>query len=297
MKAKKVLRSLLIIVSIMCLVFLNAAAFGEDVPEAEGGIYTYVNERTRNFPYTPTLPFGEFPTSRGIDTVSVMKGSALFNETGKGAHYYAYSSYSGTYGEAYATIKFPTGLNNANNTRNAYIALGIAGVDHGIDMGLVNTGSGWYPFYFDVGNVFAEFPQYMAPSTATQAQITVTPETTTTVRMWINYMDSNENSVGTAFNKTITINSGNLVEQNGNIMCRYYRFASLVPKITDNQQDGSYMTGGQIADMSLYNKNTSTWDSWGIWTARVSDAWRVSPERVTVSSTNYCDTFNIRHYS
>lgn len=76
-------------------------------------------------------------------------------------------------------------------------------------------------------------------------------------------------------------------------MCRYYRFASLVPLATDNQSDGTYMIDGQITNCQLYNG--SNYVSWGIGTARVTNAWKVSSSKITLSYTTYNDTFNIRH--
>lgn len=46
------------------------------------------------------------------------------------------------------------------------------------------------------------------------------------------------------------------------------------------------MIGGQFTNLGLYNRNTSTYDTWGINTARVTDAWKVSPERITLSYHN-----------
>ena len=61
--------------------------------------------------------------------------------------------------------------------------------------------------------------------------------------------------------------------------------------------DSSYMIGGQFTDLGLYNRNTSTYDTWGINTARVTDAWKVSPERITLSYGSNYDTFKIDHWS
>lgn len=229
-----------------------------------------------------------------IDDVVVLKGSALFAESGAGAHYYAYSGYSNTYSEAFANIKLPTGFNNNSGARNGYISLGITGSQHGIDLGLRNSGSGWHPCVYDVGNTFTTFTAYTAPSTATNAIITVKPVNTTTVHLYVQFVNSSGTNVGTAFDRDITVSSGNLVSSGGKMMCRYYRFASLVPTgSTDNQSDGTYMTGGQITNCQLYNG--SSYVSWGISTARVTNAWKVSSSKISLSYTTYNDTFAIRH--
>lgn len=46
-----------------------------------------------------------------------------------------------------------------------------------------------------------------------------------------------------------------------------------------------------------YNRNTSTYENWGMSSSLVNRAWEVSPENVTVSYTTGSDTesFNIDH--
>lgn len=233
-------------------------------------------------------------STAAVDDVVVVKGSALFSESGAGAHYYAYSAYSNTYTEAFANIKLPTGFNNNSGARNGYISLGITGSQHGIDLGLRNSGSGWHPFYYDVtAHQFTTFEAYVAPSTATNALITVKPVNATTVHLYVQFLNSAGTYVGTPFDRDITVAADNLVSSGGKMMCRYYRFASLVPVGTDNQSDGTYMTGGQITNCQLYNG--SSYVSWGISTARVTNAWKVSSSKITLSYTTYNDTFNIRH--
>lgn len=139
---------------------------------------------------------------------------------------------------------------------------------------------------------------YVAPSNATNAKIVVKPVSTTKVHMYIQFLNSSGQNVGTAFDQDISLRYGSFSSSGGNISCRYYRFASLVPNNgQDNQMDSSYMIGGQFTNLGLYNRNTSTYDTWGINTARVTDAWKVSPERITLSYGSNYDTFKIDHWS
>ena len=247
-------------------------------------------------------------TPRRDNNVSVLKGSALFSEFNNGAHYYVFSSQSSTYQEAFANIKLPTTFNNASNTRNGCIALGIYGTHAGIDMGLKNEGNGWFPAIFDVyknivdSNQPAEicYPQYTAPSTATNAIITVNPVSTTSVRMYIQFKDSSGNNVGTTFEETVSVQSGNLVEDAyGHIICRFYRFASLIPKagVTDNREDGSKMLGGQFTNVGLYHRTNHVYQDWGIYTNQASYAWIVYPDKCSVYATTTSDSFTINHNS
>ena len=114
--------------------------------------------------------------------------------------------------------------------------------------------------------------------------------------MYVQFLDSSGSNVGTMFDQDISVAANNLTfSSSGNPICRFYRFASLVPTGTDNRNDGTYMTGGQITNCQLYNG--SSYVSWGINTARVSDAWKVYPSCISLSYTQYNDTFAISHSS
>lgn len=308
MKRFEKLTSLVLALCMMCS-FGSISAFALDVNEVEteiGGESTgvvAVGETRLNF-RSPTGLIGKFaaPTTAStnaanvIDDVVTIKGSPLFTESGVGAHYYAFSGYGTGYTSAFANIKLPTGFNNAQNTRNGFISLGIFGSKHGIDLGLVNEGNGWYPAYYDVGVKAQVFPAYVAPSSATNAIITVKPINTTTVHLYVQFVNSAGNNVGTAFDSDIVVSSGNLTKaSNGRITCRFYRFASLVPlpSVTDNQSDGSYMTGGQTMNCQLYNG--SSYVGWGMTSSNITNAWKVSSSKITLTYSGNNDTYNIRH--
>lgn len=247
---------------------------------------------TDTLPAMTTSEISQGPVLYANDSdVSVIKGRAMFTEKGKGAHYYAFSTYGNSYSEAFSNIKLPS-IKNGN--RNGYVALGIHGSAHGVDLGLRNTGSGWHPCYYDVNGTFKSFEQYAAPSNATNAKIVVKPVSTTKVHMYIQFLNSAGANVGTAFDRDIAVNSGNFTTSGGKVMCYYYRFASLVPKSgADNRSDGTYMTGGQFTNCQLYNR--SSYVSWGITSDRMANVWKVYPSKITLSYTTYNDTFNIRH--
>lgn len=222
-----------------------------------------------------------------------IKPPKLFAEYDKGAHYYAFSVESTNYTEAFSNIKLPTGFNNGN--RNGYISLGIWG-SHGIDLGLCNEGNGWFPYIYDVNHSFSRYNDYYtAPSSAKNAIITVKPVSTTSVNMYVQFLNSSGTNVGNTFDRTITVSTNNLVYSGGKIKCRFYRFASLVPLdgYTDNRSDGTSMTGGKFTNCQLYNG--SNYVSWGINTARMANVWRIYPGKISLSYTTYNDTFSINH--
>lgn len=234
------------------------------------------------------------PLSLGDYTIKQIKGSLNFSQQ-CGGFYYAYGPMSNAYQSTYANILLPTGLNRANNTRNAYISMGILGSDHSIDLGICNRGNGWVPYYYEKGSEFTEeISTYAAPASAVSAQITVKPINTTTVQLYVQWKNASDNNVGVTYNKQISVASGNLKMVGGKVQCRFYRFASLVNAISqDNQGDGSYMTGGAFRYCQLYNG--SNYVSWGIGTSTVTDCFLVSPSHTTLSYSGQNDTFNIRH--
>lgn len=303
---KKRFLSLLIVTCLAFIMLLPAGAVGGDtrlttVGEKDSAfinndseLMNYDGETSATPPATTTGIIGETSiTPSAVNDVVVIKGSSLFAERNVGAHYYAFSGYNNSYGEAFSNIKLPTGFYNKNGARNGYVSLGIHGSKHGVDLGLQNTGTGWRPCVYDVGGTFTTFDAYKAPSTATNAIIVVKPVSTTKVHMYIQFKNASGANVGNTFDRDINVASGNFVSSGGKIMCRYYRFASLVPTGTDNQSDGTYMTGGQFTNCQLHNR--SNYVSWGINTARVTNAWKVSSSKITLSYTTYNDTFNIRH--
>lgn len=237
------------------------------------------------------------PQSLGDYTVKQYTGTYYFIEK-CGGYYYAYSPMGTSYQSAFVNVKLPTGLNRAG-VRNAYISLGIQGSRHGIDLGICNQGSGWMPYSNDVGEgttanpAFVRYSGYAAPSSAVSAIMTAKPISTTQVYLYVQFQDASGNNVGTAFERNISVASGNLKMSGSKVSCQFFRFASLVPLGADNQGDGSYMTGGMFRNCQLYNG--SKYVSWGIGSGTVKDCFAVSPSHITLSYSGQNDTFNIRH--
>ena len=69
-------------------------------------------------------------------------------ETNVGAHYYAYSPYSIEYSKVRGLIQLPDSINTNYGKRNSYISSGILGINGGINIGLINNGTGWRPFHY-----------------------------------------------------------------------------------------------------------------------------------------------------
>jgi len=250
----------------------------------------------------PEYDYNEYNGGRTA-TYKILRGSApLWAEDNKGAHYYVYSTVTSEYAEAYTRIKLPTSLNlsNENNGRNAYISLGIFGTlgNLGVDMGIRNEGSGWSPYTYDVcGKNFEVYD--LTVTNAKKAVIVATPLSTTVLRLYVQFQDAKGNEIS-YFYQNIPVASGNFqLGDNGEVACHYYRFASLVNQDgeEDNQEDGTYMLGGNFNGLALYKRSTSTYENWGMTSSLVNQAWLVSPDHITVTYASGSDTetFSIKH--
>ena len=230
------------------------------------------------------------------------KGSAsntmVFDYEGKGGYYYAFSKElsTKTYTEVFANIVLPTRFNRtAAVPRNAYIAFGIRAKNgYGVDLGLANTGRGWYPCYFDTLGIYDDFPDYVAPSNATNAGIVVKPIDEKHVHMYIQFQDINGKNVGKTFDQTIS------VETRPGGWNRYYRFASMIVGENDpnNVSDETYMVGGKFTNMGIYNGNT--YIPWGITgsSSLCEVAWSEEfPKAQVLNSTAHGEEFRIDHWA
>ncbi len=246
------------------------------------------------------------------------KGNPDLNlvELNKGAHYYAYSPVLSTsvYTEAFANIVLPTAFQNIPigvsaqyASRNGYICLGLrgqrpSGDSSGVDIGLLNTGNGWRPFYYDVASgedeatdYSEDFSDYIASSSATNAIIVVKPMGATSVGLYVRFV----NSAGTTlltFDQTLPVNYRASWSQ-------YYRFASLIPSLSTASSintDSTYMLGGQFTNLGLYNQSTGVYYPWGLYSTSpelISDYWTVYHPRCNVTYTNNSDSFTIDHWA
>lgn len=81
--------------------------------------------------------------------------------------------------------------------------------------------------------------------------------------------------------------------EDGIIKNRFYRFASLVPNGKDDQDDGTYMIGGQFTGLTIVKDKNS--QSWGISENNIDVAWLVSSSRIEFSYQDDNDYFSIIH--
>ncbi|KAG4092832.1 hypothetical protein H8356DRAFT_1429227 [Neocallimastix lanati (nom. inval.)] len=204
------------------------------------------------------------------DPVNIKNVPIYDPENGVGAHYYAFSPYKAGY------------------TKVTIHALS------SIDIGIRNTGNGWHPYYYDVKNdKLEQFPENMAPSGTEKIGIEVEITSTKKIIFSISYRDSNLNIIKSF---TTEFKADHIFENSDDFRKRFYRFASLVPiggKDADNQNDETYMRGGQFTGLTIVENGSPK--PWGIPEEDIESAWMVSSSRIEFSYDKNTDKFTIYH--
>ena len=228
-----------------------------------------------------------------IDDVEVLKNRAWVDHGNKtGAHYYAYSPYTTGYSRVTTYVKLPKKLFTKGGSRKAYISFGVGGSSGSIDMGIMNSGNGWYPYHYDVNKTeFKAYKNYFEPygTEFVALDLEIIPERI--IIFAVSFRDSN-NDVMSFFSVRIDA-SHTLIYENGRVKNRFYRFASLIPEGEDNQNDGTYMIGGQFTNLVIVRNNFGY--DWGIAGEDIDVAWKVSTKRIHFSYDNKNDYFDIAH--
>jgi len=228
-----------------------------------------------------------------IDDAKVIKNRVWDGyEKNTGAHYYAYSPYKTGYSKVTTYIELPNDLNTNNGKRNAYISLGVLGLNGSIDLGIMNSGVGWLPYYYDIKTGdFKAFKDDIAPTGTKIIGIEIDVTITATAIFNISFRKSNL-SILQSFSTKIDA-SHILVYENSKVKLRFYRFASLCPVEADNQNDGTYMLGGKFTGLTIVNNDKA--ESWGISSDNIEVSWLVSSSRIRFSYQDDEDSFSINH--
>lgn len=228
-----------------------------------------------------------------IDDVEVLKNRVWEGyETKVGAHYYAYSPYLVGYSIVTSFITLPSHLNTRSGSRNAYISFGVLGLYGSIDLGIMNSGNGWCPYHYDIKKQeFKAYKDYFAPYGTKIVGLELEVNSQRIVKFALTYREANL-KVLSYFQKRMDL-SHILVYEDGKVKNRFYRFASLVPTGEDDQNDGTYMVGGQFTGLTIV-KNDNGYP-WGIAEDNIDVAWKVSTKRMHISYDDKTDVFDIAH--
>ena len=231
--------------------------------------------------------------SQGIDDAEVIKKEVWPGyETGGGAYYIAYSPYRTGFSTVTSYISLPTSLNTNNGKRNAYISFGVLGISGFIDMGIMNDGAGWKPFYC-LNKQFQSFPEYIGIKNVKIVGIEIEVLQSRNIIFSLSFRDS-----GLKILKSFrtVIDGRNILEyENNKVKLRFYRFASLVNTYyPDNQNDQTYMINGIFTNLVIVVNGAGY--SWGIAGDYIETSWKVSTKRIEFGYADDHESFSIKHY-
>lgn len=221
-------------------------------------------------------------------------------EVGVGAHYYAQGRQIWDYTKAQVTVDLTKIELDTKGRRTACISLNVIGDKGGCDVGIENTGKGWFAHYWC--KKLDEGKSGPVVNNAQKCTITIRP-----------YRDGNKDIVEGTFLWTLsngdtkeeklictgTQDSLFLVAQNGVPSVRFTRFMSLIPNdgieySPDNDyNDESYMKGGNFKDVKLFTTSGGSI----AWTNEYFDfIWSVQGWNITACSVGGAtDSFSIDH--
>ena len=242
----------------------------------------------------------DFRNSKEKEYIDIIDDSVILKnmvwdgyETKVGAHYYVYSFYTTENTQVQALIKLPDSINTNYGQRNAYISLGILGLFGGINIGLINSGTGgWRPFYyFHKTQKMVCYNDYHSDDNTDYIEIIIKVTQNRKIIATFNLKDSN---LFTIKSLTFEIDASDLLEyENGKVKLRFYRFVSLVPLKEDNQNDGTFIKNGKFIGLSIVKNNKI--ESWGISGDNIEDSWIISSKRIRVDYRKSEESFSIIH--
>jgi len=230
-----------------------------------------------------------------IDDAKVIKNRVWDGyETNTGAHYYVHSPYKTGYSKVTSYIQLPSGLNTNNGKRNAYISLGVLGLYGKIDIGIMNSGNGWLPYYNDIKRgEFKTLKDYIAPAGTKIIGIEIDVTNSRKIIFSLSFRKL-DLSILKLLTPPVKIDASHiLVYENYKVRFRFFRFASLCPDGRDNQNDRTYMLGGKFTGLTIVNNGKA--ESWGISSDNVEVAWLVSSRRINFNYEGNQESFSISH--
>ena len=236
--------------------------------------------------------------SEDIYETEIIKNKILYDyKKGSGAYYIAYSPFRDDYTRVTSYVRLPTFVETNDGKREGFISFGIQGQYGYIDIGIMNSGKGWKPYYNDNGDLIS-FDDYTSKEDVKLIGIDVKIQSKKKVIFAVSFRDLNEKILYDSFSKGIYcshIFEGNL-EDKPNL--RFYRFVSLVNNkdkgVPDNQKDNTALINATFADLVIMINNEGK--TWGINGPNIEASWKVSPKKIEFSCGVDFDNFSIIYY-
>ena len=236
--------------------------------------------------------------SEDIYETEIIKNKILYDyKKGSGAYYIAYSPFRDDYNRITSYVRLPTFVETNDGKRDGFISFGIQGQYGYIDIGIMNSGKGWKPYYNDNGDLIS-FDDYTSKEDVKLIGIDVKIQSKKKVIFAVSFRDLNEKILYDSFSKGIYcshIFEGN-IEEKPNL--RFYRFVSLVNNkdkgVPDNQKDKTAMIEGAFSGLVIMVDNLGK--KWGIDLHYVEASWKVSPKKIELTKRDDYDNFSIKYY-
>ena len=236
--------------------------------------------------------------SEDIYETEIIKNKILYDyKKGSGAYYIAYSPFRDDYTRVTSYVRLPTFVETNDGKRDGFISFGIQGQYGYIDMGIMNSGKGWKPYYNDNGDLIS-FDDDIAKKEVKIMGLEIQVESKKKVFFAVSYRDIDGNELRDT--KWIHIPCSHIFE--GNLEdkpnLRFYRFVSLVNNkdkgVPDNQKDKTALIDGTFGDLVIMVDNLGK--KWGIDLHYVEASWKVSPKKIELTKRDDYDNFSIKYY-
>ena len=190
-------------------------------------------------------------------------------------------------------IQLPDSINTNYGKRNAYISFGIRGFNDSLNVGLINGGGGgWTPFYyFHKSEKMFCYHNYTSNEETYFIEIKIEA---TQKRQLLAYFAFRNSTLYIINILKFEIDVSHFIEyENGKVKFRFFRFASLVPKEKDDQNDGTFVNNGKFSELSIVKNNKT--ESWGISGNNIEASWKISSKRIQVDFKKSIEKFSIFH--
>ena len=218
-------------------------------------------------------------------------------EKGKGAYYIAYSPYRSGYTEITSYVILPTYIYTNGGKRTAFISFGVQGKYGYIDMGIMNSGNYWTPYYNDNGE-FKNFEYFKSNEQVKIIGLQIEIKSRNKIYFAVSLRDAEEKIIGDIFIIEIYYSHIFEYDENDDPTFRFYRFASLVNNkengIPDNQNDHTYMIDGNFTKLTIRVDNFG--ESWGISGDFIETGLKISTKKIEVSYMKDYEAFSIKHF-
>lgn len=229
-----------------------------------------------------------------FDDLNILKNGVLESEkeTKVGAHYKCYSQVIIGSAKVKTMAKLPDSINTNFESRNGYMSLGVRGYNDSINVGILTSGIGWTPFYYyhQTEYMFC-FKEYKTNEDIEFIEMEVEVTEKGVLSAYFGFRNS---TLFLLYSLHFELDISHILEfENDKATYKFFRFASLVPKGEDDQNDGTFIENGKFIGLTITINNKT--ESWGISDNYIEDSWVISSKRIKVEYANNEEKFSIIH--